>query len=131
MTREKSLLAFGVLLLAIGLIGPRCDVPDGIPPFVEPRTYPGAWVLLVEESAERSTDAAIFQADTAYQQSLKARGLKWRIYDDDSADAAKFRDIAESVGFPALVITHEGNVLHKQRWPSDGLDQIVKRETGL
>ncbi len=66
---------------------------------------PVAWVVVVEESGERTADAAKVLGDLAYWQGLKAKGIDWRFYDKDSADA-KRRNLdafAAEVGMPAVL----------------------------
>lgn len=123
-------LTFCAILAYYGANGDTLPIPD---PFGG-REYPGAWIVLVEESGERSDSAAIFARNTAYHADLKSRGLNWSIYDDDSPDAAQYRAKAESVGYPALVIVDaDRKLLDARKWPDDqeSLDRAIKEVTGL
>ena len=93
----------------------------------------GAWVLIVEETAERSPVTARLGGDQEYWQSLEKRGLKWRFYDVDSPDAESYRDKAKEVGLPALlIVAKDGTPLLAKPSPAttQGVDADVRRYTG-
>ncbi len=123
-----SLVVFGLLLAGVS----RCDRPDIDIPFLEPGRHPDSWVVMVEESAKRTEAGVKFVADADYHEKLAARGLKWKIYDDDSPDATKARGIAKTL--PALlIVAKDQTILANEPWPEsvEQLDAIVKRSTGL
>lgn len=111
---------------------PDPDPPD--PPEPEPSVdIPGSWVVFVEESSERTAEMAKIIGDADYWQTYVSRDLKWRVYDDDSPDAASYLDVANSVGIPAMIVlSPEGKVLSKTKVPASttAIDMIVKEVTG-
>lgn len=126
-----------VLLLLAGLLL-WVDLPadwSGLRPwsiFVQPR--PGSWVLLVEESSERTPALARWSEDLIWQESLAARQLQFRIYDvDQLADESQIERAARKVGLPALVIVDPtGKVLDSQAITDQtDVDGLVKGATGL
>jgi hypothetical protein len=84
------------------------DLPIPVPPFVEPIVDPakteGSWVVVVEESEDRTPAIAKVLGDTNWWRSLEQRGLKWRHYDDDAAEAKPYLKIASEVGTPAVIV---------------------------
>lgn len=105
--------------------------PDPVPePSVD---IPGSWVLIVEESAERTIDMSRIVTDSTYWQTYVTRDLHWRVYDDDSPDAVSYLGVANEVGIPALIVLSPvGKVLAKQPLPQNtaAIDAIVKGVTG-
>lgn len=105
---------------------------------VDPATTAGAWVVVVEESAERSPAAARVLTDASFWADLRdGRGLRWRFYDDDAPEAAPYRQLAESVGLPAVLIiadqpANRGQVLGKFKLPEtvEQLSAKIKQITG-
>lgn len=112
--------------------------PEPEPPTPEPEPQPdvdvpGAWVVFVEESSERTVDMAKILGDAAYWQTYVTRDLKWRVYDDDSPNAVSYLGIANSVGIPAMIVlSPDGKVLSKSKVPAStsAIDTIVKEVTG-
>lgn len=132
MTHTRGIAAMlAVAAMAAAVMVPRgCDMPDVLP--VPSKTYPGSWVICVEESADRTAIVAAFLDDTAYHNSLDSRGLKWRIYDDDSPDAVPYTGATQER--PGLVIVSaDGKQLHAGAWPEtrDELDATIREATGL
>lgn len=116
-----------VLLLLLLLTG--C-----LPPSPSPSPKPGpnppdpvpvvdtAWLVVLEESSERTPDAA------AVIRALPSLGFAFRVYDDDSADAAGYLDAANGVSRPTLlVLDKNGNLLRAVGLPDtvDGLKRLV------
>lgn len=140
----KPSLALVALVVAVaGLFMPgelRFEkLPIPIPPFVEPLVDPakteGSWVVIVEQTEQRTPEQAKLMRDTAWWLSLEKRGLKWRHYDYDSADAVAYRKLADEVGMPtALVILGKGDVgkvLSKVKLTTkEALDAKIKEVTG-
>lgn len=116
------------------------SLPIPVPPFVEPTIDPakteGSWVVIVEQTEQRTPDQAKLMRDTPYWQSLESRGLKWRHYDYDADDAADYRKLADAVGMPAVAIVGgQGELLSKvlAKFPladKDKLDAKIKEVTG-
>jgi hypothetical protein len=151
----KPSLALVALLVAIaGLFLPggidfdKIPDPKPVPPFVEPEPTPtptpvvdpakteGSWVVVVEQTEQRTLEQAKLLRDTQYWQSLEARGLNWRHYDYDAADAAKYRKLADEVGMPAVfVVGGKGELLSKvlAKFPlttKDATDAKIREVTG-
>ena len=66
-----------------------------------------AWVVVVEETSQRTADTAKVLGDLAYWQSLLKRtpAVEWRFYDKDSADAKlrNFDVFGAEIGLPAVL----------------------------
>lgn len=130
--KPKHLTIAGVVLLLLTLVVQYVPRPDIDVPFVTPTKHPDSWIVMVEESAERTEAGVKFVADADYHADLANRGLKWKIYDDDSTDATQARGIAKTL--PALLIVSKDQaILANEPWPAsvEKLDEIVKRSTGL
>ncbi len=82
---DDRLLAFVFVLLLIGCSLPLPPVP--VPPNPVPIITTEATIIVIEESADRDFDTASVLGDIGFWTSL---GVKFRIYDDDSPDAAKY-----------------------------------------
>lgn len=96
--------------------------------------YDKAWVLIIEESAERKPEVARILAHKDYLDSLAARNIKWRVYDKDSKSAASYVEAATKVGLPAiLVLTEAGKLIDAKACPPTAatLDEFIKKATGL
>ena len=125
-----------IAVLMILLVASRMLSERGIDvlPTPIPSPKPGSWVVLVEETAERTSDVAKFMADGAWFESLKSRQLKFRAYDDDQPEAASYVPVAEAAGIPAVVVVSpEGKVLSSFAFPAEreALDRRIKEATGL
>lgn len=123
------LMILGGLILAIA---PWLDRVPNLDPIIPPNVE-GAWVVVVEETSERSPAVARVAGDGEFWKSLESRGVKWRFYDVDSPDAKSYREPAEKAGIPAiLVLDANGKVLAAKPLPatSDGVSEIVKGATG-
>lgn len=69
------------------------------------------WIVFLEESESRSLETAKILADVAFLKSLTDAGHKWRVYDEDHADAKSFS--ALTTHRPALIVTtFSGEVVH-------------------
>jgi len=98
-----------------------------------------AYVILIEETAERKPEVARLLGNSDYWDSLGARKIKWRAYDKDSPNAESYREAADKVGLPAvLILTKEANqdkatlVAAKPAPPTtDLLDEWIRKVTGL
>ena len=124
----------GVLLIVLGIYqhfsgSVVVPIPSPIP---SPK--PGSWVVLVEETEDRTSDVAKLMADGAWMASLESRQLKFRLYDDDQPEAASYVPIANRTGLPAVVVVApDGAVLGSFKLPADRpeLDRLIKEATGL
>lgn len=88
--------------------------PQPPPPCPDPGPSPGPapapvsavkWVVVVEETSQRTPAITAVLGDLNYWRTLTARGLSWRFYDKDSPDAkAKGYDaIGAKAGLPCLI----------------------------
>ncbi len=121
-----ALMIFGGLLLAFGNV----EGCESLPLPIVQRDYPGAWVIVLEETQERTPAIAKLCSD-AYWDTLEKRDLKFRFYDDDSSDADAYLKSAKSIPW-LLVMSADGKVLASEKLPEnvDALDSVVKRATG-
>lgn len=64
------------------------------------------WLIVIEETSERTPDAAKVLGDAAYWLAVRARGHKYRFYDKDSKEAKDLKYVAKvaGVGLPALLV---------------------------
>lgn len=129
MTGVRLIFAIlAVLLLLLGLYHAFWPGPQPTP------AYPGSWVLIVEESGQRAPATRHILADVEYFKTLVDRGLKWRVYDDDSPDALKFANVLRNAPLPVLMIlSPSGQVLALEPLPEtvQGVERIVRTATGL
>lgn len=112
---------------------PIDDGEDEAPPTV----VESAWVILIEETEDRSKhiDWLLIQQNQSLWQGINNRGYKWRWYDDDSADAAKYLKDSDKVGLPALLIYDKsGNLLGQKNAAeiktADEFNAFIKKATG-
>lgn len=91
--------------------------PDPDPdPKPDPKPDGPYWVIVLEETGERTPETAKILADTAFLKSLTDAGHKWRTYDEDHADAKSFA--ALTTHRPALIVlTLSGEVVHTVPMP--------------
>lgn len=112
--RWRWLLAFAAIAITCGCDALIPPLPD-VPPIVEPvPSGKVAWVLVVEETAERTPEVAAVLLDPWW----KSSGIKFRIYDKDMPEAADAVKAVGAIKLPAVVITDKaGNVLRKGELP--------------
>jgi hypothetical protein len=123
-------LIVGGLLI---LFGGKIQFPDWLPtPVPTPVVLDeGAWIIVVEETAQRSPEVAKVFAAADFWDGLKARGLNWRAYDDDAPEAAKY--VEKVKDRPGVLITDKaGKVVRAGPLPTpiEKLDSLVKEATG-
>jgi hypothetical protein len=103
---------------------------------VDPAKTEGSWVVVIEQTEKRTLEHAKLLRDTQYWQSLEARGLNWRHYDYDAAEAAGYRKLADEVGMPAtFTVGGKGELLSKvlAKFPlttKDATDAKIREVTG-
>lgn len=104
------------------------------PPIDNKVDIPGAWVLLIEETGDRSVATAAIANASAYWDGLKSRQLNYRFYDYDQKEAESYRSHVDKVGgVPALVVLNPtGKMLLARKLPANitELDKAVKETTG-
>jgi hypothetical protein len=127
-------------------VGPKPEptpIPDPTPIIdtkPDPAKTEGSWVIVVEQTEARTPAIARIMSDTPYWQSLIARGLNWRHYDADAADAEPFAALANKVGLPAVLILGgkgftdaNGKGIVYAKFPlttKEALDTGIKEATG-
>ena len=93
-----------LLVLVAGCLPPPGPGPDPSPD-PEPRPTPideSAWLIVIEESAERTPAVA------EVLRTLPALRRPFRVYDDDSEEAQQYVDAVSQVRKPALLILRPG-----------------------
>jgi hypothetical protein len=142
--RKPSLAAVALLVAIAGLFLPMgsgsfvLPIPPIIETVVDPDTTVGSYVVVVEQTEDRSLEDAKIMRDVPYQQDLVKRGLKWRPYDYELDAAAPYRALADEVGMPAVIILAgekypdgAGKILDKFKMTSkEELDARVVKATG-
>lgn len=111
---------FGLLMIVFALLpillsgclppnpDPRPDPPDPGPQPV----IVGDWYIVIEESADRTPGTA--EAIRV----LQVSEVNFRVYDDDSEDAAGYLDVVRGVRRPALlVLSEDGETIAAQALP--------------
>jgi hypothetical protein len=95
----------------------------------------GAWVVVVEETSQRTPEITKIVTNAAYWQSLRDKGLNWIIYDKDQEEAASQ---VKALGgkLPGLLIQTPGDrskVLYQGPLPesTEEIDRLTKRYAGL
>ena len=127
--------AGGILLMiggALMLLAPH--VSQFNIPFLPVAKQDGAWVVVIEDTEQRSKEVAIIYNAFDYWKSVESRGLKRRWYDSNSDEAAEYKTAIDKVSLPALVIqSRDGKQLYAGSLPMtvDGLDETIARVTGL
>jgi hypothetical protein len=128
-------VAGGILLMiggALMLVAPH--VSQFNVPFLPFAKQEGSWVVVIEDTEQRSKEVAIIYNASEYWKSIESRGLKRRWYDINSDEAAEYKTAIDKVSLPALVIqSRDGKQLYAGSLPMtvDGLDSTISRATGL
>lgn len=140
MDKLKSYLPY--MLMVVGgvmlLFGDRIEkaLPDGwkfSSPFVQPTVVvEGAWVVIVEETSDRTPEVISIATDAEYWKTVESRGMKWRFYDDDSPDAETYVPILNGQIPGLIVIGPDGRKLAAEKLPltTKGIDEVIRRATG-
>lgn len=98
-------------------VDPKPD-PDPKPkPEPDPKPAPvsASWVIVVEETTQRTPATSAVLSDLAMWRRIEAKGVKWRLYDKDSADAKakQYDQFAAPVGLPAVLLLDAGGKVVK------------------
>lgn len=95
---SQAIKLTAAILFAIGgllLVQPQgCQLPDV--PIVQ-KQYPDAWLVIVEESSQRTKEVALLLTDLTWRRSLDEREIKFRIYDIDQPEAEAYKKMAMPV----------------------------------
>jgi len=133
MSRYAAPITFLLVAILLVVAGDRIKLPDfgQVLPIPSKQLDEGAWIIVIEETSERTPEVAKVFAAADFWDGLKARGLNWRAYDDDSPDAAKFIEKVKSLP-GVLVIAKDGKIVRTGPLltPVDKLDAFVKEATG-
>ena len=122
------LIIGGVWLLRGGDVGTGCSLP--VIPIVS-KTYPDAWVVIIEESSNRDKNTALILQDWNWRQSLEERDINLRVYDDDQQEAEGYKRL--NLSLPAIVfILPDGQVVKTTKLPKDkkGIENLIHEVTG-
>ena len=106
---------------------PKPDPPT--PPKPEPTK--AAWVIIVEETDQRTPEVSTILGNDEMWSRIVAKGAKWRIYDINSPNAKRNNyDVpAKELGIPAvLLLDNSGKILSKFKLPktSTELEDLIK-----
>ena len=118
----------GVWMLRGGEVGTGCSLPN-IP--IVNKIYPDAWVVILEESSERTKEVAMILQDWTWRQSLEERDINLRVYDDDQKEAEGYRKL--NLPLPAIVfILPDGKVVKATKMPTTkkGIESLIHEVTG-
>lgn len=81
---------------------PKPDPKPEPDPEPEPKPAGPYWVIVLEESGERTADTARVLGAKKFWDSLTQQGHKWRVYDDDDPKAKAFASL--TTHRPALIV---------------------------
>jgi hypothetical protein len=96
---SKWLAAALLFVGGVLLVQPQgCEIPS-IP--IVQKQYPDAWLVIVEESSQRTKEVALLAQDLNWRRSLDEREIKFRIYDIDQPEAKSYKSL--SVPVPSYV----------------------------
>lgn len=110
---DDRLLAF-VFALLLWVWAAGCEIPIPPGPTPDPINPPvpvvttEATIIVIEETANRDFDTASILGDIAFWTSL---GVKFRLYDDDSPDAAKYLNLVKER--PGMIVLDKAG---KKTW---------------
>jgi len=106
--------------IAIGLESISDETKPDPRPQPEPKpAKPIAWVVVIEETADRTPSTSAVISDLKWWQSLEARNIKWRHYDEDSDDGATYAAAISGMQLPVvLLLATDGTVIDKLPLPA-------------
>ena len=121
-----------LLLLAALLFGCSIPLPPGpvpVDPVIVTPIAGDLFVVVVEETGDRTVETAnTLQGSSDFWHSLKARGVTYRWYDDDSDDAIEagyVKAVKERPG--VLIFSKTGKILKAGTLPSvKDIDALLK-----
>ena len=132
---SKNKLGPAVLLILGGLIiatsGQGCQIPWPTPIPIVIKTYPDAWLVFVEESDTRDNDFAILLQSKSWIDSLAARKINYRVYDQDQPEASSYKPLLKDL--PQLFfVTPQGKVVRQVNAPKNAaaVDALIKEVMG-
>lgn len=137
---KSSYLPWIIAIVAIGFAASQVDWKWSAKPDddrqeqVEPKPAKlekGSHVIIVEETSERKNFPFIasLQTDRDYWDKLKASGINWGFYDQDSPNVASYEADIKAAGLPALlVISPAGRVLLSKSCPptTESIDETLR-----
>jgi hypothetical protein len=113
---------------------PRPNPTPAPAPFPAP-SVANSWLVVVDDTANRTVATGRVLGDLAFWQSLEGIGQHWHVFDKGEAEvtAKGYGAVAAKVGLPALLILgSDGNLLRSVKLPdtTDGVRALVKEVTG-
>lgn len=106
--KPLALLVLGILLVTGA--GRGCTMPSLPWPAPLVVKHPDAWVVLLEESGDRTKSVASLLQDWNWRKSLEEREISFRVYDQDQPEADSYKKL--SLELPSFVfITPGGKVV--------------------
>lgn len=103
--------------------GPR--PPPKPDPDPKPTPVAAAWVIVVEQTEQRTPAVAAVLSDVAMWKRIEAKGVKWRVYDADSPDAKakRYDAVAAPIGLPCVILLDAtGAVVGAYKLPTKSAD---------
>jgi len=129
---ETTELRFKIVLTG-GKVAP--DVEPTPKPTPDPKPAPVGtlelWVIVLEESGERTPATAKVVGDESWKAALAAKGHKFRLYDDDAASAKGYASaVKERPGL--LLLDKNGDYYHTGPLPkaTAEIDALIKKSGG-
>jgi len=129
----RCLFFLAIALLALGSKHLPAEWSQWLPITVVQTQLPGAWILHVEESSERTPASARLLQDEDFKAGLTTRGLNFRHYDVSDQPGKQFVLAAQKVGLPAIVIIDAAGKVVESVHLDDTTDvpAFVRKVTGL
>ena len=134
MNRSKFWPALLLIIggLTIASSGKGCDAPWPFPlPPVVAQKYPDAWLVFIEESSDRDIDFAILLQNKSWTDSLAARKINYRVYDQDQPEASSYKPLLKDL--PQLFfVTPDGRVRKQTKSPATAAkaDELIAEVLG-
>lgn len=130
--------AMPLILIALGLVLAFAPVPSVLPLPIfddaDPTKTEGSWVVVIEETEDRTPEVAKVLTNDKFWAGLESRGLRYRIMDVSTDEARPYRALSDKLGIPCVLViaVPDGTVLAEEKLPGtlDGLDAIVSKATG-
>lgn len=116
-------------------IGPFPDPGPDPEPDPKPDPTPGKrWVILIEESSERTPQLAWVMTSSISRDYLAKQGHEWRAWDRDHVpeDGAPYLRLADGKAPTLFIVTAGGSILYRGPPPADpeSLVALVKKHGG-
>lgn len=127
----RVVAAVALLWLSLGQMD-GCRLTDVLPIPGPAKLEGQAWLIVVEESQERTPSLAAVMRDRDWQSKIAASDVEWRVYDDDSDEGARYASLLDGVpGY--LIADSEGKVYGSGSLPGEFTSEFFNaalREVG-